>query len=71
MSLVNVTKAYSETVASSSTWVIKHNLQTEAPVVDIYNGSDERIMPANVYADNDNQLTIQWSVATAGRVYVV
>ena len=71
MSLVNVTKAYSETVASSATWVIKHNLQTEAPVVDIYNGSDVRIMPANVYADNENQLTITWSVATAGRVYVV
>ena len=71
MSLVNVTKAYSETVASSDTWVIKHNLQTDTPVVDIYNGSNVRIMPEKVFADNENQLTIRWSAATAGRVYVV
>lgn len=71
MSLTTVTKAYSETFASASSWTVNHNLGVDSPVIDVYNGSDTRIMPASVVVDSANQLTINWSVATAGRVYVV
>ena len=32
---------------------------------------DERIMPAAVVVINDDTVRLDWSVATAGRVYVV
>ncbi len=71
MSLVTVTKAYSETFTSASSWTVAHNLGVDSPVIDVYDGSDIRIMPAEVVVDSANQLTVNWSVATAGRVYVV
>jgi len=49
MALVTITKAYSETLSSSTSWVINHNLGTDTPVVDSYDGSNNRIMPASVY----------------------
>lgn len=71
MALSSVLKAYSETVASASSWTIQHNLGTSSPVIDVYDGSDTRIMPASVVIVDANQLTVNWSSATAGRVYVV
>ncbi len=74
MSIETLTKAYSETVSVASTsWVIQHNLGTSTPVVDVYSGGspDEKILPASVIATNDNTVTIAWSIATTGRVYVV
>ena len=69
--LTPVYQAYSETFASASTWTVVHNLQVDAPAIDVYNGSNERIMPAAVVVVDDNTLRIDWSTATAGRVYVV
>ena len=71
MSLVTITKAYSETFASDTSWVVQHGLGIDSPVVDVYNNSDTRVMPDSVIVDNANQLTINWSSATEGRVYVV
>ncbi len=74
MSLEKVSKAYSETISVGSTsWVIQHNLDTVTPVVDVYTGGspDEKVMPATVVATDGNTVTITWSVATTGRVYVV
>ncbi len=74
MSLETLTKAYSETISVGSTsWVIQHNLGTSTPVVDVYSGGspDEKILPATVVATDANTVTITWSSATTGRVYVV
>lgn len=71
MSLQAVTKAYSETFASAASWTVNHGLKTTAPAVDVYNGSDERIMPQSVVSVDEDTLRIDWSAATAGRVYVV
>jgi len=71
MSLQPVTKAYSETFAPASSWLVKHGLGVDAPAIDVYNGSDERIMPAAVVILDADNLRVDWSVATAGRVYVV
>lgn len=73
MALVNVTKAFSQTLSGSpsTSYTIKHNLGTDSPVIDFYNGSDERVIPASVVADDANNVTITFSVSTTGRVYVV
>lgn len=71
MTLALVTRAYSETFTSAASWTVNHNLGTDAPAIDIYDGSDDRIMPASVVIIDDNTLRVDWSVATAGRVYVV
>lgn len=71
MSLQTVTKAYSETFTSAASWVVQHGLGVDAPAVDVYNGSNERIMPASVVIIDANTLRIDWSSAQAGRVYVV
>lgn len=73
MSLSTITAAYAETFTASTSWVVQHNLGTSTPVVDVFSGGspDERLMPASVVATDANTVTITWSVATAGRVYVV
>lgn len=71
MSLQAVTKAYSETFTSASSWTVNHNLGVTAPAVDAYNGSNVRIMPQSVVSVDANTLRIDWSTDTAGRVYVV
>lgn len=71
MSLTNLTKAYRQDFSNATSVVVLHNLGTDTPVVDVYDLSDTRIMPATVVADNANQLTITFSGSTSGRVYVV
>ena len=73
MPTIILTYAYAETFSSATTWVVKHRLNTSAPVVDCFSGGspDEKIMPASVVATDANTVTITWSVARAGRVYVV
>lgn len=71
MSLTTVTKAYRQDFTNATTVVITHNLGTDTPVVDVYDSSDNRIMPASVVSDNTNQLTITFSGSQTGRVYVV
>ena len=71
MSLQAVTKAYSETFGSATSWTVNHNLGVTAPAVDIYNGSDVTIIPQSVISVDADTLRIDWSTATAGLVYVV
>jgi len=73
MPQITLTKAYSETFASATTWVVKHRLGTIAPVVDCWSGGspDLKMMPVSVVANSPSQVTITWSTPTAGRVYVV
>lgn len=73
MPIITITKAYAETFTSSVTWVINHGLDTPGPVVDCFSGGspDEKIIPVAVIANDNNTITITWSVARAGRVYVV
>ena len=71
MSLDLLAKAYSETGLTGTTWVIKHGLGVQTPVIDCYNNSDVRIMPESIVADSAYQITVTWSASTSGRVYVV
>ena len=44
---------------------------TLSPIIDVWSGGspDERLMP-DVIVINENTVRLDWSVATAGRVYV-
>ena len=73
MTLEAVTAAYSEEFTSATTWTVNHGLGTLSPVVDAYDDSnpDNRIFPGAVVVVDANTLRLDWSVSTAGRVYVV
>jgi hypothetical protein len=71
MSLKVVSKAYSETFSSATSWTVNHGLGTESPAIDVYNNSDVRVMPSSIVVLSEDALRVDWSVATAGRVYVV
>ena len=73
MTLEVITGAYSETFAAATSWTIIHARNTLSPVIDAWSGGcpDERLMPAAVIVIDENTVRLDWSVATAGRVYVV
>lgn len=63
---------HSQTVASTS-WVITHNLGTNAPVVDCWVdvlGNKTKILPLSVVATSDVQVTITFSSAYTGEAFV-
>jgi len=58
---------------ASTTWVIVHNLNTVAPVVDCWvdNGGDqEKIIPVTVAGTDANTCTITFSAARTGEAAV-
>lgn len=64
---------YQETVSSSTSWVITHNLNTDTPVVDVWyddSGTWKKLMPLSVVATSANVATITFTSATAGKVIV-
>ena len=52
--------------ASSTTWVFQHNLGGTYVTIDVYDGSNNIIIPQNITATNANTLTITFGVATSG-----
>lgn len=52
--------------ASSTTWVFEHNLGGTYVTTDVYDGSDNIIIPQNITATNANTLTITFGVPTSG-----
>lgn len=71
MSLEALNKGYKEIgVASSTSWVITHNLNTETPIVDVYIGG-VKVQPLEVEATDANTVTITFTVAQTGDVYVL
>lgn len=64
---------YDQTVAAAS-WVITHNLNTNAPVIDIWVlvGADlTKILPQNVVVTDVNTVTLTFTVDYTGHAVVV
>lgn len=73
MGLSTFKGSYQETVSSSATWVITHNLDTDTPCVDCWyddSGTWKKILPLSVVATSSNVVTITFTAATAGKVIV-
>ena len=73
MTLEVISGAYSETFTAATSWTVNHGRNTLSPVIDAWSGGspDERLMPAAVVVIDEGTVRLDWSVATAGRVYVV
>lgn len=69
----SVARCYTETVASATTWVITHNLNTASVVVSVYDNSTPRVavFPDRIEVTNANTVTIGFNVAQAGLVTVL
>lgn len=70
------TLGFSETFDSTaSTWVVVHNLDSYELIAQCWDGSGvdaNRIVPADINADSNNQITIDWGgVNVGGRCTIV
>jgi len=66
---VNKGNTFTQAVASS-TWNVNHNIGERHVVVDVYDSSDQRIIPDRVHALDANNLLIEFSSNQTGTVAV-
>ena len=50
----------------SSTWTVSHGFDYQYVNIDVYNGSDELVIPASVVATDSNTITIQFNTPLSG-----
>ena len=53
-----------------TTWVVNHNLNTEAPLVQAYDGDDYQIIPQTIRINNANTVTITFATSVSGSAVV-
>ena len=72
--LTNITVDQAATIKSSftdsSTWVVTHNLDTETPLVQVYDADDYQIIPQTLRITDTNTVTITFPTAESGHVVV-
>ena len=72
--LTNITVDQAATIKSSftdsSTWVVTHNLDTETPLVQVYDVDDYQIIPQTLRITDSNTITITFPNAQSGHVVV-
>jgi hypothetical protein len=55
---------------STGSWVIDHNLGYKYPNIDVYDGSDEQLIPQKVKAISVNRIQIDFATPTSGNVII-
>ncbi len=72
--LTNITVDQAATIkasfSDSSTWVVNHNLDTDTPLVQVYDADDYQIIPQSLRITNTNTVTITFPAAASGHVVV-
>ena len=72
--LTNITVDQAATIKSSftdsSTWVVNHNLDTDTPLVQVYDADDYQIIPQTLRITDTNTVTITFETAESGHVVV-
>ena len=53
-----------------TTWVVNHNLDTESPLVQAYDGDDYQIIPQSIRINNANTVTITFATSVSGSAVV-
>lgn len=56
---------------NSTTWSVNHNLDTEHPIVTVWDNNNKVIVPGQITSIDSNNLTVTFSVPTSGYVNVV
>jgi hypothetical protein len=57
--------------STSTTWTVAHNIGQRYCNVTVVDASDQVIIPQSITFDNDNQLTVTFNTAVAGKVVVM
>ena len=70
--LTNEINAYVHTQAQASTsWTITHNLQSGTPVLQIYDETNQMVIPDEVEPTSANAVTVTFGAAVTGRAIVI
>jgi autotransporter-associated beta strand protein len=68
---ITATGGFQQTFSAATTWTATHNLNTLYPVITVYNGSGQVIIPTSITSTSANVTTITFNVAVAGTVNIV
>jgi hypothetical protein len=68
---ITATGGFQQTFAAATTWVATHNLNTLYPVITVYNGSGQVILPTSITATDVNTTTVTFNTAVAGTVNII
>jgi hypothetical protein len=70
--LTNEIDTYIHTESSANTtWTVIHSMNTTSPIVQIYDSSDNMIIPDAVEIVSNNKITILLSNASAGKAVIM
>jgi len=61
---------YEESITGASSYAITHNLDEQYPIVQVYNSSNEQVIPASITANTVNQITVTFDTSFVGTVVV-
>jgi autotransporter-associated beta strand protein len=68
---ITATGGFQQTFAAATTWTATHNLNTLYPVITVYNGSGQVILPTSITATDVNTTTVTFNTAVAGTVNII
>jgi autotransporter-associated beta strand protein len=68
---ITATGGFQQTFAAATTWIVTHNLNTLYPVITVYNGSGQVILPTSITATDVNTTTVTFNTAVAGTVNII
>jgi hypothetical protein len=61
---------FSEQFSSQTSITVNHVLDTENPIVQVYDHNDEQIIPTKIKILNNNQVLVEFSVEVSGKIVV-
>jgi hypothetical protein len=62
---------FQQTFSAATTWTATHNLNTLYPVITVYNGSGQVIIPTSITATDVNTTTVTFNVPVAGTINII
>lgn len=66
---------YNEDFTASTSWAVNHALNNDTPLVDAmasgFGGEREKALPLSIDIVDANNITVTWTLATAGTVRVI
>ena len=68
---ITATGGFQQTFAAATTWTATHNLNTLYPVITVYNGSGQVIIPTSITSTDANTTTVTFNVAVAGTINII
>lgn len=61
---------YEESITGNTSYTITHSLGEDYPIVQVYDGNKDQVIPSNVRATNENTVTLTFDTNFTGRVVI-